>query len=80
MPNIKITGREGWSDCDDCGPYDWENINVEVDGKQVLRHSADDHMGGGMWRDWQTAVRDILTAMGHTVEINIGFTGGGYAD
>lgn len=70
MSHIKITGSSGWGECDDCGSYDWEDFKVTVDGKEVLHHEGDGHMGGGIWYDWRYAVTDILTAMGHFVEID----------
>lgn len=67
---VQIFTTEGSGHCDDCGYYSWETAKVLVDGdKLVLDHTGDDHLGGGRWYDWQDAVREILTALGHEVEI-----------
>lgn len=71
MSDVKITGSQGWGTCEDCGSYDWETFTVEVDGVVVLSHDGDSHLGGGVWHEWEDAVREILTAMGHAVEIEI---------
>ena len=70
MADVKITTREGWSICDCCGSYEWEEVSVKVNGREVLDHGGDTHLGGDMWHDWDAAVRAILEAMGHTVEID----------
>lgn len=72
---VKITGFRGWSDCEDCGSYDWETFTVKVDGSVVLSHDGDGHLGGGVWHEWEDAVVEILTAMGHAVEIDISYDG-----
>lgn len=75
MAAVSITGRQGWSSCDDCGSYDWEAFTVSVHGKPVLEHTGDGHLGGGGWYAWEDAVREILTAMGHDVVIDIEYMG-----
>ncbi len=70
MATVKITTREGYSDCECCGSYEWEEASVKVDGREVLDHRGDTHLGGGCWHNWDDAVRAILEAMGHTVEID----------
>lgn len=72
MSDIKITGTQGWDDCETCGSYDWEKFTVTVDGREVLNHAGDSHLGGGTWYSWEAAVSDILGALGHTVTIDIG--------
>jgi hypothetical protein len=71
MSIIKITGSNGTGNCDDCGFYGWEHYKVIVDGKEILTHDGDDHLGGNMWFNWETAVTDILTAMGYSVSIEL---------
>lgn len=71
MSKITIAGSNGYDECDCCGSFEWETYIVKVDGEVVLDHTGDTHMGGGVWYCWEEAVRDILTAMGHTVEVNI---------
>lgn len=45
---IKVTTRSGWSDCDCCGSYDWEDVTIEFDGK-VHEYNQDNHLGGRYW-------------------------------
>lgn len=47
---IKVVTRSGWSDCDCCGSYDWEDVTVEVDGK-VYDYCQDNHLGGSYWQN-----------------------------
>lgn len=70
MANITITTREGYSDCECCGSYDWEEISVKKDGTEILEHYGDGHLGGGVWHDWDQALLAVLEAMGHTVTID----------
>ena len=69
MSKITIHIDRGDDECDDCGFYEWETARVEQDGKVILSHDGDTHLGGGVWHEWEDAVRDILTALGHEVEI-----------
>ena len=69
--NVLITGQEGCDECDDCGSFDWQHYIVAIDGRVILDHMGDGHMGGNVWYGWENAVSDILTAMGHNVCIDI---------
>ncbi len=70
MPKVEIFVNEGYGDCDDCGTYMWEEIKVLKDDEElVLEHRGDDHLGGGVWYEWQPAVAEILTALGFEVKI-----------
>jgi hypothetical protein len=69
MALIKITTREGYSHCECCGSYDWEEASVQLNGREILDHRGDTHMGGGCWHEWDTAVKSILEAMGYSVQI-----------
>lgn len=70
MANIKVTTREGWSDCECCGSYEWEEVSVIMDGREILEHSGDTHLGGNCWHDWDQALKAVLEAIGHKVEIH----------
>ena len=47
---IKVTTCSGWSDCDCCGSYDWEDVTIEVDDK-VYDYCQDNHLGGRYWQN-----------------------------
>lgn len=47
---IKVTTRSGWSDCDCCGSYDWEDVTIEFDG-EVYGYYQDNHLGGSYWQN-----------------------------
>lgn len=65
---IKIVNKHGYDDCEDCGSYDWEDVNVYLNGNLVLWHTGDNHLGGGVWYEWKDAVSTILTALGYEVD------------
>lgn len=71
MAKILIQGTEGWDTCDDCGSYDYERYVISVDGKEVLIHQGDTHLGGNYWTNWEESVTEILTSLGYEVEIDI---------
>lgn len=67
---LQLFFSEGGGDCDDCGSYSWERVQVLADGERlVLDHLGDDHLGGGLWHEPRDALRDVLEALGHEVEI-----------
>lgn len=72
MPRkIKIVGKRGWSDCEDCGSYTYEDFDVFVEDKLLLQHSGDSHLGGGEWNTWEDALNEILPVLNYSLEIDI---------
>ena len=41
-----------------------------MDGREILEHSGDTHLGGNCWHDWDQALKAVLEAIGHKVEIH----------
>ena len=72
---IRITGTSGCDTCECCGGYSWERYRVELDGKPVLDHRGDGHLGGGEWHSWEDALREILPALGFALEIDLDYEG-----
>lgn len=72
MAEIIIRVSEGYDTCEDCGMYDYEEVKVSYGDDPdsiIMEHTGDSHLGGGMWYDWKDAVREVLTALGHDVQI-----------
>lgn len=67
---VKVIVDSGWSDCEECGSYDFEHVVVEKDGEVVLDHYGDSHLAGDMWYNWTDAVKEILTSLGVDVEVS----------
>ncbi len=72
---IKFVVRSGHGDCDCCGSYSWETVEVFRDGEMILFHQGDGHLGGGEWHSWQQAMQKILPALGFSVEVDEEFQG-----
>lgn len=65
--NIHIKVSTGSDDCECCGYISYEDVEVSLNGEVKFSHSGDDHLSGNLWYEWQTPVKDILTALGYSV-------------
>lgn len=68
-PKVKIEYSSGWGDCECCGSYSWEKAIVTLNGREVLNHTGDTHLGGGVWVEWSESLSAILPALGFDIEI-----------
>ena len=73
--HYKAVIRSGYNECEDCGGYDWETVEViDEDGRVFISASGDDHLAG--WNSPWLQLEDekwhtIFETFGHSIEITI---------
>lgn len=73
MADVKVIWESGYSECEDCGSYDWYKMAVLLDGEEIHTVYGDNHLGGGYSNpeDYRDGYIEAARALGHYVELII---------
>lgn len=73
---ITLEYGRGYSDCDDCGSYDWEDLSLYRNGELVKEFSYNGHMGGDTdLTSPELTLIAVLEALGFEVKVKNGSYG-----
>ena len=71
MTKIKLQYSNTWHDCDDCGAYVDDSLNVYKDGELIAEHFTGGHFGTGTvdLNNSEATLVKVLENLGYEVEV-----------
>jgi hypothetical protein len=67
MQLIKIKTKRGFSDCDECGSYEWAETLITLPDSRKIEMDGDRHLGGGPV-DREEILESLLKELGYEIE------------
>lgn len=70
---ITLEYDRGYSDCENCGSYDWEDLKVYKNGELIKEFSYNGHFGGTTdLTSPEITLVEVLKTLGFTVTVKNG--------